>query len=152
MDEDTTILSYLRNSRWPALAGLIVGAGIVLWHGPGPVWLVAGIALILAVITGVMTARARPDLTSAARTASEAGRAGLPPLAREVFEHLPDPLMLLDANGRVLFANSAMRTVVGVGAENKHVSALLRTPAVLESIDRTSSTGEPSSVEFTVPV
>jgi two-component system phosphate regulon sensor histidine kinase PhoR len=152
MDEDTTILNYLRNARWPALAGLLVGAGIVLWHGPGPLWLVVGVAFILAVITGVMTARARPDLTAAARTASEAGRAGLPPLAREVFEHLPDPLMLLDANGRVLFANSAMRTVVGVGAENKHVSALLRTPAVLESIDRTSTTGEPSSVEFTVPV
>jgi two-component system phosphate regulon sensor histidine kinase PhoR len=73
-------------------------------------------------------------------------------LAREVFERLPDPLMLLDDAGRVLFANSAMRTVVGVGPENKHISSLLRTPAVLEAIERTTASGEPASIEFTVPV
>src|SRR5579871_3799214 len=116
MDEEAVILTYLRNALWPALVGLMVGAAIVLWHGPGPLWLVAGVALVLAVIAGFLTARARPNLVAAARTANDAGRVVLPPLAREVFEHLPDPLMLLDAGGRVLFANSAMRTVVGVGA------------------------------------
>ena len=52
----------------------------------------------------------------------------LTPLAREVLAHLPDPLMLLDQGGRVLFANSAMYRVIGIGPENKHVSLLLRTP------------------------
>ena len=77
---------------------------------------------------------------------------GLPALSREILEQLPDPLMLMGRDGRVLFANSAMRTVVGVGAERKHVSSLLRTPAVLEAIDRTSASGLASAVEFTIPV
>jgi two-component system, OmpR family, phosphate regulon sensor histidine kinase PhoR len=65
---------------------------------------------------------------------------------------LPDPLMLIDATGRVMLANKAMRGVIGVHAERKHVSALLRTPAVLEAIRRTSETGESASVEFSLPV
>ena len=56
---------------------------------------------------------------------------------------LPDPLMLIDDTGRVMFANRAMRGVIGVDAERKHVSALLRTPAVLEAIRKTAATGEP---------
>jgi len=47
-----------------------------------------------------------------------------------------------------------MSAVVGVGIERKHVSAVLRTPSVLEAVSRTTQTGEPSSVEFAfrVPV
>ena len=80
MDEVTIIWSNLRNALWPAFVGLMVGVGIVLWHGPGPVWLIAGMALVLATIAGLLTARARPSLVAAARATSEAGRAGLPPL------------------------------------------------------------------------
>jgi two-component system phosphate regulon sensor histidine kinase PhoR len=85
-------------------------------------------------------------------TTFEASGGGLPPLSREILEQLPDPLMLTDRDGRVLFANRAMRTVVGVDAERKHVSSLLRTPAVLEAIGKTAATGEPSTVEFSTPV
>jgi two-component system phosphate regulon sensor histidine kinase PhoR len=47
-----------------------------------------------------------------------------------------------------------MRDVIGIGAERKHVSSLLRTPSVLEALMRTSATGEAGSVEFSfrVPV
>jgi two-component system phosphate regulon sensor histidine kinase PhoR len=92
---------------------------------------------------------ARPDQPLAT---FETSGAGLPPLSREILEQLPDPLMLIDRDGRVLFANRAMRTVVGVDTERKHVSALLRTPAVLEAIGKTAETGAPSTVEFSTPV
>jgi two-component system phosphate regulon sensor histidine kinase PhoR len=78
--------------------------------------------------------------------------AALTPLARSLFEDLPDPLMLLDLSGRVLFANRPMRTIVGAGVEKKHVSAVLRTPSVLEAIGQTVASGEPASVEFNFPV
>jgi two-component system, OmpR family, phosphate regulon sensor histidine kinase PhoR len=84
--------------------------------------------------------------------AFEGAGAGLPPLSREILEQLPDPLMLTDRDGRVLFANRAMRTVVGVDAERKHVSSLLRTPGVLEAVGKTAATGEPTTVEFSTPV
>jgi two-component system phosphate regulon sensor histidine kinase PhoR len=89
---------------------------------------------------------------SQAAAAADAAAAGLPPLSREVLEQLPDPLMLIGRDGRVLFANRAMRTVVGVDAERKHVSSLLRTPSVLEAVDRASATGDASTTEFTIPV
>jgi two-component system phosphate regulon sensor histidine kinase PhoR len=84
----------------------------------------------------------------------EASLPVLSPLAREVLERLPDPLLLVDTTGRVLFANRAMREVIGVDAERKHVSSLLRTPSVLGALAHTSASGEPGAVEFTfrVPV
>ncbi len=152
MNESTSFWDYSLRRLWPALGGLAVGVALALWLGRGPLWIIIAIAVGLAVLAGILTARARPAGGAASRASADTARANLTPLAREVFEHMPDPLMLLDAGGRVVFANSAMRTVVGVGAEDKHISAVLRTPSVLEAIERTSSTGEDSSVEFTVPV
>ncbi|MEJ1969229.1 MAG: ATP-binding protein [Rhizomicrobium sp.] len=97
-------------------------------------------------LTPIRGASASPQDASAAELA------GLPQLSREILEDLPDPLMLVGKDGRVLFANTAMRTVVGVDAANKRVSSLLRTPAVLEAIESTAASGEASSVEFTIPV
>jgi two-component system, OmpR family, phosphate regulon sensor histidine kinase PhoR len=117
------------------------------WTQPG-----AGMSDTPTVWTSLRRALAPARMPGPASAANEAAQAGLPPLSREVLEQLPDPLMLIDPEGRVLFANRAMRTVVGVDAQNKRVSALLRTPAVLEAVERTSATGEASSIEFTIPV
>jgi two-component system phosphate regulon sensor histidine kinase PhoR len=76
----------------------------------------------------------------------------LPPLAREMLERLPDPLMLVNGGDRVFFANRAMRDVIGVGIERKHVSAVLRNPSVLDALARTGLSGEPGSVDFVVRV
>jgi two-component system, OmpR family, phosphate regulon sensor histidine kinase PhoR len=112
MGDESVIWNYLRSTVWPGLASLVLGVGLVAWRGPNPAWSILGVALLVAGITAVLTARSRPNLVSTLSAANEGTRVGLPPLAREVFERLPDPLMLLDANGRVLFANSAMRTVL----------------------------------------
>ena len=79
---------------------------------------------------------------------------GLPVVAREVFERLPDPLMLVDAAGRVIFANRAMTAVAGTDTYNKPVSAVLRMPPVWQAVQRTAETGEPATVDFSfhVPV
>ena len=62
------------------------------------------------------------------------------------------PVMLLDAGERVLFVNQGMRALLGPGLENKHVSAVLRNPDVLEAIAHTAGDGEPASAYFTLPV
>jgi two-component system phosphate regulon sensor histidine kinase PhoR len=69
-----------------------------------------------------------------------------------VLESLPDPILLVESSGRVILANKAMRALVGVDIERKHVSAVLRTPAVLEAVLRTAGTGEPASFEFMLHV
>ena len=143
----------LRRTLWASAAGLLVGAGVLAWSGAVGIWLMLGALVIAAIVAGVVAGRIRP----AAQQDISNGEASLPvlsPLVRDVIEWLPDPLMLVDAAGRVLFANHSMREVIGVGMERKHVSSLLRTPAVLEALSRTSATGEACTVEFTfrVPV
>ncbi len=139
---------------WIAAAALCAGALVVYDVRVSGLWIVLGAAALAA--AGALYASARRgepgDVPHAAHSGSDLG--ALPALARDIFDPLPDPVMLLDEAGRPLFANRAMRTIVGTDIERKHVSALLRTPAVLEAIDRTARTGLPESLEFAfrVPV
>ncbi len=147
-----TYWSRLAQLIWPLLAGLAAGGALMLWRGAQEFWIAVAAIAVIALLVGFLARQGRLFLQDQAAAAVDARATFLTPLAREVLAHLPDPLMLLDQGGRVLFANSAMYTVIGVGPENKHVSLLLRTPAVLEAIERTTATGEDCSVEFIVPV
>jgi two-component system, OmpR family, phosphate regulon sensor histidine kinase PhoR len=142
----------VRHGLWGAAIGLAAG-GYWIAHGghDGPAILAGGVVL-LAVLALIAGRRARGPGALMTRADGDEAAALLPPLAREVFERLPDPLLLLDATGRVLFANKAMATAVGTDPEKKHVSAVLRTPAVLHAIERTIATGEAMSVAFSIPV
>ncbi len=99
----------------------------------------AALAALFALVAGRQL-HGRIENTSAANADPDA----LPPLAREVFERLPDPLLLLDASGRVVFANKEMANAVGTDPARKPISAVLRMPAVLQAIERTVETGEPA--------
>src|SRR5262249_15466388 len=67
---------------------------------------------------------------------------------------IDEPLFILDAGGRVLFANRASHLMVGGDVERKRISAVLRTPEVLEGVERILAGGESESIPFTalVPV
>ena len=143
----------MRRTLWTAAAGLLAGGGVLAWSGSAGIGVALTVLVVAAIIVSVVAGRIRP----AAQQNLANGDASLPvlsPLVRDVIELLPDPLMLVDTAGRVLFANRAMREVIGVGMERKHVSSLLRIPVVLEALSRTSATGEACVVEFTfrVPV
>ena len=142
----------VRRSLYGLAAGIAVG-GLVMassfdWRG-----VVAGslaaLSLVGAVAVGVRIKRAEPAVFHAS---GDASLDVLPPVTRAVFAQLPDPFMLLDASGRVLFANAAMSSVVGLDAQKKHLSAVWRTPAVLQAIERTIETGESTIAEFSTPV
>ena len=153
MFKESAFWAGLRRALWAAAIGSLAGAGAAAWFGTTGMWLAPLALAAAAAVAGAVARRFRP----AAQQRLAGGEASLPvlsPLAREVLERLPDPLMLVDTTGHVLFANRAMREVIGVGAERKHVSSLLRTPSVLEALAHTSASGEPGAVEFTfrVPV
>jgi len=134
-----------------AAAALLAVALAALPGGGGS----AGWAFSVAVVLAGAALFARERALRAREHEGSRGGANepfLPPLAREVFERLPDPLMLLDGSGRVLFTNRAMRAVVGTDVTQKHVTAVLRTPSVLQAIARSAESGEPASVEFMFPV
>ncbi|HEY1630555.1 MAG TPA: ATP-binding protein [Rhizomicrobium sp.] len=115
-------------------------------HGP---WLVGG-GLALALLVANFAGR---QMHGQIESTTHYGAVDmLPPQARELFQRLPDPLLLLDAGGRVIFANKPMAQAVGTDPQRKPISAVLRMPAVLNAIERTVATGEPASVDFVIPV
>jgi two-component system phosphate regulon sensor histidine kinase PhoR len=144
--------AFLRIVAWSLAVGML--AAILLAGAPGMerAWIAFGCLVALALIVTAFSARTGPALDRTDRAQGGSDLSLLPPMARDVFECLPDPLLLVDASDRVLFANRAMRGVVGVDAERKHISALFRTPSVLDALKRAMTSGESSTVEFTLPV
>jgi len=71
---------------------------------------------------------------------------------RDVLECVDEPIFILDRTGRVVFANRASLPLIGADSERKHISAVLRTPALLEAIERALAGGEPEDVGFSVLV
>jgi two-component system, OmpR family, phosphate regulon sensor histidine kinase PhoR len=143
--------SGLRLGFWGVTLGLAAGGLLSTSRVPSGPWLLAGgmaVAALIAVIAGRQL-HGRIESTGLSRGDPQTD---LPSTAREVFERLPDPLLLLDAGGRVIFANKPMVTAVGTDPQRKPISAVLRMPAVLNAIERTVATGEPASVAFSIPV
>ena len=139
-----------RYAWWMLSTGLVAGSLVAIAIGPAALWAALGLAA-LAMLIGLIAgppARAQKAESPAVADAAQV----LSPATRDILEHLPDPLLLLDGAGRVLLVNKAMRAVVGLDAQKKHVSALFRTPAVLEAVERVAATGEPASTEFTLHV
>ena len=136
---------------WWLAAGLAFAAALFLLHAPYAPELLIVAGLLSAAVALTLSRRDEGE-SAAAPNAGEISSTTLPPRAREMLERLPDPLMLLDESNRVVLANTAMTALVGTDANNKHVSAVLRTPAVLEAIERTALTGQAQSVEFSLRV
>ena len=131
--------------------GLIAGSALVAVAGLVGLWIAAAVVVLLLCLA-LMAARRSPERSAIQASERTGSLPPLPAVAREVFEGLPDPLLLAESSGRVTFANAAMRALIGINAERKQVSAVLRTPSVLQAMERTATTGEPASIEFILHV
>src|SRR5690242_7000388 len=151
MDLDQTIWRRMPRAAGAVALGFVVAAIFAYGLKLGAFWS-ASFGVLATAAIGLNPLGGRRNQSVAGAGESAQTLATFPSLAREVFENLPDPLMLLDRAGRVHFANAPMRAVVGSGAEGKHVSAILRTPSVLEAIQHATQTGQPSNVEFSFRV
>ena len=137
---------FFQGRVWPLAAGMALAGVVALLFGP------LAFALVLALTVGVAIFVGLSAPARASAGALKEHPQPLSPMARAVIEQLPAPVMLLDEAERVLLVNGSMRALVGAGALNKHVSAVLRNPAVLTAIGQTSNDGEPATVQFTLPV
>ncbi len=153
MIKDAAFWEDLRRSLWIAAISLLLGAVVLARFGNTGLWLVVPLLIVAAIAAGIVAHRLRMQALSKIDK-SGSSLPVLTPMAREVLDRLPDPLLFVDTTGHVLFANRAMREVIGIDTEHKHISSLLRTPGVLEALARTSTSGEAGSVEFVsrVPV
>jgi two-component system phosphate regulon sensor histidine kinase PhoR len=142
----------IRSGLWCLTGGLTLGALAMALPSPYAPEALVG-AIVASGFAAVVLGGRKAKENQAIAASGVSGSAGLLPIrVGEVLERLPDPFMLLDDAGRVIFANRAMVAVIGTDTQRKHVSSVLRTPAVLQSVARTAATGEPTSVEFSFPV
>ncbi|MGE4528729.1 MAG: phosphate regulon sensor histidine kinase PhoR [Rhodospirillaceae bacterium] len=68
----------------------------------------------------------------------------------DVFDALPDAVVMLDADHRVVRANMAARELFGRSLTGRDVSGLVRHPPILEAIDQIESGGR--ELEFSLPI
>jgi len=141
----SNFLSSLGKNLAFAAAGLAAGAVLLFYGGLTGLKVAEGLVVLLILAAYALRDRISGFSDSNA-VSSDPGE--LTPIAREVLDELPDPFLLVETSGRVKLANKAMRVLIGVDSERKHVSAVLRTPAVLEAVLRTAGTGEAASFEF----
>jgi two-component system, OmpR family, phosphate regulon sensor histidine kinase PhoR len=96
------------------------------------------------------------------RATEEAGRLALPVAVAErggepleaVIAGVPDPVIALDRNGRVLTLNESARSLAPALRQGEPVSLALRMPELIEAIGRAYATGDEQRVEYSerVPI
>ncbi len=118
---------------WPAFFAFTVLACVVFLRG------------MLTGETGAM--KLSPSAVPANAVAALATGAG-----RTILNELPDPLIVLDGNGRVLFCNRAAEAVVGPSPLGKHVAAVLRSAPLITAVDEILKGGKARNVEWSLPV
>ncbi|HTO40655.1 MAG TPA: ATP-binding protein [Rhizomicrobium sp.] len=140
----------LRDWLWPFACGLGAAGALIWWRGTVELSTIWGLAIAAAILAALAGGRAwQQHLFDSANPPLPDP---LPDLAREMFERLPDPLLLLDENGRAAFANAAMRSVIGAQFERKPLSVLLRVPAIQQAVDGVAPGAAPAEVEFSTHV
>lgn len=143
-----------RRSYTIAAAVAVVAPLAVAFAGRFAVPVGAAFGLVLAASFFQLASAWRREAHRAIVKAPSAESEPFDPAARAILECLDDPLLVLEMSGRILFANRPSHVLVGTESERKHISAVLRTPEVLEAITRVQEGGAPESIAFTflVPV
>jgi two-component system phosphate regulon sensor histidine kinase PhoR len=132
-----------RGGRLVIVAAAVVFAGLALAGALPYSYAVAGFAIVtaaavLAVRTGEEEERRQPIAIA------ERGD----DLLRAVVAGLPDPVVALDRDGRVLALNERARALAPALRQGEPVSFALRMPELIEAISRAASQGEEQRVVY----
>jgi len=132
-------------SAWVTLTAAIVFAGLAAGNLLAVGYAALGFAAIA--LSAVLVPRMRGD--EEARRAPPViapERAGEP--LEAVIAGMPDPVIALDRNGRVLTLNEHARLLAPALRQGEPVSLVLRMPEVIDAIGRAYASGEEQRVEY----
>jgi two-component system, OmpR family, phosphate regulon sensor histidine kinase PhoR len=133
-----------RRLRWVVATAAIVFAALVILNALALGYAVAGFAVVAA--AALLAMRAGWDDFQSARPAAVSERAADPLDA--LVAGLPDPVIALDRNGRVLTLNERARALAPALRQGEPVSLALRMPEVIEAIGRAYAHGDEQRVEY----
>ncbi len=92
-----------------------------------------------------------PEFAESAQSEVDFART-LREIAPAALEQLPDPVLILDSSGRVLFANAASDALIGVAVEDRQISSFFRNPSLLEAVAKVLSGRERQIIDYSIPV
>jgi len=139
-----------RGMRLVTVAAAVVFAALAMIGVLAAGYAVAGFAIVAA--AAFLAARAGEDVSYAARPATVSERSADP--LRALIAGLPDPVIALDRDARVLALNDGARALAPALRLGEPVSLALRMPELIEAIGRAYSRGEEQRVHYSerVPV
>ena len=119
----------------------------------GALVILASVASVLCLALGAyLAAPRRSDAETAPPHEEAVAPPSMPDATKALLDSLDDPIVVFDETGKVLFANSASRALVGSDSERKHISAVLRYPEILEGTTRVLAGGAAETIFFSVIV
>jgi two-component system, OmpR family, phosphate regulon sensor histidine kinase PhoR len=134
-----------RRLRLVTMTAAVLFAGLVILDVLPVGYAIAGFAIMVA--AALLALRAGEEVGPLARPIAVSERAGEPSLD-VVVAGLPDPVIALDRNGRVLTLNERARALAPALRQGEPVSLALRMPELIEAIGRAYATGEEQRVEY----
>jgi two-component system, OmpR family, phosphate regulon sensor histidine kinase PhoR len=137
------------SSRWRGIRIVIVAAAIVFGGFVALGAITSGYGLlgfVILVLAALLASRATEEDGQLARPVAVAERAGEP--LEAVIAGVPDPVIALDRNGRVLTVNESARSLAPALRLGEPVSLALRMPELIEAIGRAYATGDEQRVEY----
>jgi two-component system phosphate regulon sensor histidine kinase PhoR len=133
-----------RRLRWVIATAAVVFAGLVILNALAVGYAVAGFVIVAA--AAVLAMRAGEEVGPLARPVAVSERTGDP--LEGVITGLPDPVIALDRNGRVLTLNEPARSLAPALRQGEPVSLALRMPELIEAIGRAYASGEEQRVQY----
>jgi two-component system, OmpR family, phosphate regulon sensor histidine kinase PhoR len=133
-----------RGVRTVVASAAVVFAGLAVIGALAVVYAVAGFAVVAVI--AIFALRDNGDIQRLIQPVTVAQRTGDP--LRAVVAGLPDPVIALDSEGRVLALNEHARALAPALRQGEPVSLALRMPELIEAIGRALARGEDQRVEF----
>jgi two-component system phosphate regulon sensor histidine kinase PhoR len=146
------VAARLRAALWLIVAVAVIMASLVLIAGLSKTFALIGLASFMASVVLLP----RPDGEQALAAAGNLPAASLRQSSamHVMAEALPDPAMLLDRAGQVLFCNAPARGLFASLREGSHISSVIRTPEFLDAVSAAPDRGRVVTVTYAerVPV
>ncbi len=145
--EDRALLTAMRGGRFVVLAAAVVFAALAIGGALPLAYAFGGFAIVAAAaVLAVIAVRAAKEEDRLAQPVaiSERGDGFL----RAVVAGLPDPVVALDRDGRVLALNERARALAPALRQGEPLAFALRMPELIEAISRAANQGEEQRVVY----
>jgi len=133
-----------RGGRLVILIAAMVFAGLSIGGALAHTYAIAGFAIVAT--AAILAMRAGEEIDRRAQPAAVSARVSDP--LQAVVSGLPDPVIALDRDGRVLALNDRARALAPALRLAEPVSLALRMPELIEAIGRAIAGGEEQRVEY----